>query len=450
MLSQLQTFTNYVRKNDLIGFSEVILLAVSGGKDSVAMTHLFHQAGFKIAIAHCNFNLRGEESVRDAEFVKYLSESLNVPFHPVDFDTSDYADKHKISIQMAARKLRYDFFEEIRQQFRYSKIAVAQHQNDAIETVILNLIRGTGIAGLHGIKTVRDHIIRPLMCFTRDDIENIINEGNFTFVEDSSNASAKYARNKIRLKIIPEMKAINPSLEETFQKNIAYFSELEQFLRTEIDKYKSKLFCSADDGSLKIKITDIRNLASPKFVLSEILMSYGFNLTSVNDILKGCYQQQSSGKVFFSDDYQIILNREELILERKNTANDQQETALIRQEDLEVKLSGFLLYQKTDTIVEKNSLKDKNLCHTDAEKLVYPLLLRKWEFGDKFIPMGMQGFKKISDFLINQKVPLHKKEEIFLLINGDGAVIWVCGYRTDNRFKITDDTKKITTFGLKK
>src|SRR5690606_34357149 len=198
MLSTIQILKEFINKNALFNVSNNILLAVSGGKDSVVMAHLFHKAGYKFGIAHCNFHLRGEESLRDENFVKELAQELNTPFHSINFDTIAYAEKHRISIQMAARDLRYNFFEEIRIQFNYEKIAVAQHKNDAIETVLLNLIRGTGIAGLHGIKLHRDHIIRPLLCLGREEIEQIIDENNFQFVEDSSNSVTKYVRNKIR------------------------------------------------------------------------------------------------------------------------------------------------------------------------------------------------------------------------------------------------------------
>lgn len=446
MLSQLQTFKDYIRKYALFDFSDTILLTVSGGKDSVAMAHLFHQAGCKFAVAHCNFHLRGQESVRDETFVKDLAEKLDVPFHLANFDTVAYADEHKISIQMAARELRYNFFDKICAQFGYDKIAVAQHQNDAMETVILNLIRGTGIAGLHGIKNIRKNIVRPLMCFTREDIDRIVDENGFSFVEDSSNSSDKYARNKIRLNIVPEMKEINPSLEDTFQKNIAYFSELEDFLRAEIDRYREKLLVRSGD-SFTIKIEDIQKLSSPRFILSELLIPFGFNTTSVNDILE-CCQKSASGRFFYSEEYRIITDRELIILEKKQPS-EHLNAVLINQQSVSVTYGNVTLLQSTASDFPEN-LQEKNFCHVDTNKLIYPLQLRKWELGDRFIPFGMIGFKKISDLLINLKLPINQKEHVLLLVNGNGAVIWVCGYRTDNRFKIGDESKKITTFELKK
>ncbi|RRN77657.1 tRNA lysidine(34) synthetase TilS [Pseudoxanthomonas sp. SGD-10] len=446
MLSQLQTFKDYINKHALIDFDDTILLAVSGGKDSVAMTHLFHRAGYKIAIAHCNFHLRGDESDRDELFVKTLAKQIEVPFHLAHFDTTGYAEENKISIQMAARELRYNYFQEICEKFGYQKTAIAQHQNDAIETVILNLIRGTGIAGLHGIKVLRKNIIRPLMCFSQEDINNIISQGKFEFVEDSSNASDKYARNKIRLNIVPEMKILNPSLEDTFQKNIAYFSELEKFVNREIETYKNRLLTPAKDG-LKIEIKKIKELSSSFFILSELLIPYGFNITSVKDILT-CCTAGHSGKIFLSNDYRIIVDRQFIILERKDTSTTKFFSIEIGKQDSFTSNSGVVILQKVSSDMPQN-LQDKNFCHVDTEKLVYPLILRKWSLGDKFIPFGMQGFKKVSDLLINLKVPINQKEKVLILENGDGKIIWVCGYRTDNRFKISEGTKKITTFELK-
>ncbi len=445
MLSQLQTLKDYIGKYALINFYDTVLLAVSGGKDSVAMTHLLHQAGYKIAIAHCNFQLREEESTRDEYFVKDLAQEIQAPFHLATFDTLAYAEEKKISIQMAARELRYNFFQELCDEFGYQKIAIAQHQNDAMETVILNLIRGTGIAGLHGIKMQRKNIIRPLMCFTREDIDKIIEDGNFLFVEDGSNASDKYARNKIRLNIIPEMKAINPSLEETFQKNISYFSELENFLKNELALYQKKLMRKSGDG-FTIAIAELKKLSSPTFILSELLMPFGFNATSIKDLLSCCFNG-SSGRVFFAEEYRIITDREFIFLE-KTKKTDDFTALLINEQDTIVNARNITLLQNSATALPGN-FKDNNFCYVDTSKLVYPLKLRKWKLGDKLIPFGMQGFKKVSDLLINLKVPVNQKEKVLILENGDSHIIWVCGYRTDNRFKISEGTKKITTFELK-
>ncbi|WP_353133016.1 tRNA lysidine(34) synthetase TilS, partial [Pseudopedobacter sp.] len=342
MLSQLKIFLDYIDKYDLFNKNETILLAVSGGRDSMVMAHLFHLAGFKIAIAHCNFHLRGDESIRDEQFVRNAALNLNIPIHITHFETTAYAEEHKISIQMAARELRYDFFDDLCVEFGYTKIAVAHHQNDAIETVLLNLIRGTGIAGLHGIKHTRNKIIRPLLCFTRDEIDAFVKEQNIDFVEDSSNASDKYARNKIRLKIVPEMEKINPSLNETFRKNINYFADLEEFIGLEIGKYKSALL-EKDNAGFKMRISRIADLKSKSFILSEILIPYGFNMTTVQDLLDVINRNSISGKKFLSDSHQILLDREYLFLQKI----PQQEIQSVSKIDTNTKcieFNGFIIH----------------------------------------------------------------------------------------------------------
>src|SRR6476659_1686496 len=314
MLLPVQQFKDFIKSHSLFAPQDKILLGLSGGKDSVVMTYLFAAAGFSFGLAHCNFNLRGEESNRDEHFAKSLADQLNVPFHVKRFDTEVYAREHKISIQMAARDLRYQFFEEIKLEFNYKKVAVAHHQSDAMETAILNLIRGTGIAGLHGIKAFRDGIVRPLMCFNSAAIEEMIIENDFKYVEDSSNASNKYMRNKIRLDIIPEMKKLNPSLEETFRKNIEYFADLEYFLNNEISSLRNRLF-NHQENHIEINIEDIISLNPNQFLLFELLKPYHFNSTTVENIISNL--DGISGKIFFSETHQILLDRETLILTTK-------------------------------------------------------------------------------------------------------------------------------------
>lgn len=445
MLSTLQILKEFINKNALFNVSNNILLAVSGGKDSVVMAHLFHKAGYKFGIAHCNFHLRGEESLRDENFVKELAQQLNTPFHSINFDTIAYAEEQKISIQMAARDLRYTFFEDIRTQFNYEKIAVAQHKNDAIETVLLNLIRGTGIAGLHGIKLHRDHIIRPLLCLGREEIEKIINEQNLQFVEDSSNSVTKYVRNKIRLKIIPEMKSINPSLEETFQKNITYFSELEDFTKQQIARYKEILF-EERDHYIQISIEKLKKINSLKFVLSELLLPFGFNLTSVQDLINTL--DNGSGKKFYSKNHLLFIDRSHLFIHEKDTILT--ENLIIEENATELLFNKFCLIQKPQEKKEEINFNNLNKAYLDLGLLIYPLKLRTWQEGDKFHPLGMKGAKKLSDYFINKKIPIADKQHIPILINGDGKIIWIAGYRLDERFKITDETEKIITFELKK
>ncbi len=445
MLLAAKQLQSFIKSNTLFSPTDKILLAVSGGKDSVAMAHLFFSLDFKFAIAHCNFNLRGEESKRDEDFVKNLAKKLNVSFHLTYFETQKFAEENKISTQMAARDLRYVYFEEIRTQFNYQKIAIAQHQNDAIETVLLNLIRGTGIAGLHGIKVQRENIIRPMLCFNSDNIANIINENNLAFVEDSSNASNKYIRNKIRLDIIPEMKKINPSLEQTFTKNLHHFNELEEFLNLEVEKLRSNILVKTDVG-FQIKITDILNLKPQNILLFEILKPFNFKETIIKDLIDAL--NGISGKQFFSNSHSIIIDRENILIQK--IENNHIEQITISEDENQLYFAGFD-FKKTILNAFPSSFKiDANAVYIDSDLLIYPLILRFWKQGDAFKPFGMDGVKKLSDFFINQKININEKNNIPILINGDGKIIWVCGLRSDDRFKIKPKTKKIIIFTVEK
>ncbi|OAQ37966.1 tRNA(Ile)-lysidine synthetase [Pedobacter psychrophilus] len=445
MLLAAKQLQDFIKSNALFNPTDKILLAVSGGKDSVAMAHLFFSLDFKFAIAHCNFNLRGEESKRDEDFVKNLSEQFNAPFHLTSFETQKFAEENKISTQMAARDLRYAYFDEIRTQFHYQKIAIAQHQNDAIETVLQNLIRGTGIAGLHGIKALRENIIRPMLCFNSDDIVNIVKENNLAFVEDSSNASNKYIRNKIRLDIIPEMKKINPSLEQTFTRNLYHFNELEEFLNLEVEKLRSIILVKTDAGFL-IKIADIQNLKPQNLLLFEILKPFNFKESVVKDIIDTL--NGISGKQFFSNTHSIIIDRENILIHV--IEENRIEEITISEDENQLYFAGFN-FKKTLLKTFPSSFKvDTNNIYVDSDLLIYPLTLRFWKQGDSFKPFGMNGVKKLSDFFINQKINIQQKNNIPILINGDGKIIWVCGLRSDDRFKIKPKTKKIIIFTVEK
>lgn len=445
MLLPVQQFKDFIQSHALFRPQDKILLAVSGGKDSVAMTQLFAAAGFSFGIAHCNFNLRGDESIRDQQFVKNLAEQLGVSFHLESFDTEIYAREHKISIQMAARDLRYTFFKKIKVQFNYQKIAIAHHQNDAMETVLLNLIRGTGIAGLHGIKPAREDIIRPLMCFNSAAIDEMIAENDFEYVEDSSNASNKYMRNKIRLDILPEMKKLNPSLEDTFRKNLEYFSDLEDFLNLQIENLKHQIF-EQKDHQIIVEIEDIKKLEPKKFLLFELFKEFNFNLTTIENILESL--DGISGKSFYSETHQVVLDRAQLLINKRQ--NEIFRAQKIDERQHLIDFNHFTISINKINGVPDNLKTDTNSIYIDAEELIYPLKLRTWQEGDRFQPFGMRGEKKISDFLIAEKVPVSQKKQIPILINGDGKVIWLCGLRADDRFKVKSNTEKIIILELKK
>jgi tRNA(Ile)-lysidine synthase len=440
----VKLFTDFIDQNNLFGHSSKVLAAVSGGMDSVLMVHLLQSAGFNFGIAHCNFQLRGDESAGDQEFCRSLAEKLQVPFHTINFDTLRYGAGEKISTQMAARDLRYEWFEEVRQQSGYSVIALAHHQNDAIETILLNLTRGTGIAGLHGILPKNNLLVRPLLFLTREDIKHIIDDNGLDYVEDSSNASVKYARNKIRLEVIPKLKELNPALEQTFEKNLQHFRQLETLLEQTVAGLKKDLFVF-DGEEIHLPLAALKKLAPQKLLLFHLLREFGVNETIVDDLISSL--DKHSGRVFETAGFRLIIDREQLIISKNNPTEN--EGILIRREDHEQDYPGYkmsILHDDSPLIIKNNPL----AVAVDTDLLIYPLTLRPWQLGDYFYPLGMKGNKKISDFFIGQKVPLHQKNQIPLLINGNGEVIWVGGYRPDERYKVSKETKKVTIFELMK
>jgi len=440
----VKRFTDFIEQNNLFGPDTQILAAVSGGMDSVLMAHLLKAAGFNFGIAHCNFQLRGDEALADQQFVTDLASQLQVPFHTVKFDTKQYAAEHKISIQMAARELRYQWFGQISRQSGYTVIALAHHQNDAIETILLNLTRGTGIAGLHGILPKNGSLVRPMLFLKRDEIEDLINANQLKYVEDSSNASAKYARNKIRLEVIPKLKELNPALENTFEHNLKYFRDLEILLEQQLDKLKTELFAFHGE-EIHLPVNEVKKLHPQSLLLFGLLQEYGFNKTTVEDIIS--VLGKHSGRVFESADFTLVLDRENLILSKKQTrAGD---TVNISENDHEVQYNNYrvnILHDDSPLIIKDNPLS----VSIDTDLLVYPLTLRQWQQGDHFHPLGMKGVQKLSDFFIHQKIPVHQKKDIPLLINGNGEIIWIGGYRPDERYKVSKKTKKVTIFELYK
>ena len=315
----LNSFTTYIKKEKLFSKTNTILLTVSGGIDSIVMCELFHQAGLKFGIAHCNFQLRGEESDTDELFVEELAEKYDVQFHSVSFNTAAYAKKNKLSIQLAARKLRYDWFEEIRSQFDYNYIATAHHQDDSIETFFINLIRGTGIAGLHGILPKQNSIIRPLLFTNKKEIELFAKKNKLKFREDSSNASDKYVRNKIRHQLIPLLKELNPNIHQTIADDIQRLSETEKVYKKEITNKRSKII-TEDRNGIRISIKALKKLNPIAPYLFEFLYPLGFNSSTTDEIIESLNKQ--SGKQFFSATHRLIKDRDFLFIESRNKTKE--------------------------------------------------------------------------------------------------------------------------------
>lgn len=438
----VKQFVEFIEKNKLFEAGNKILAAVSGGMDSVLMAHLLKAAGYNFGIAHCNFMLRGPESLADQEFTRSLAQQLGVNFYTTSFDTKEYAAAHKVSIQMAARELRYQWFGHLCKTEGYRVISLAHHQNDSIETILLNLTRGTGIAGLHGILPVNGQLVRPLLFLTRADIMTIVEQEGLAFVEDSSNSSVKYARNKIRHQVVPLLKELNPSIETTFENNLKHFRDMEILLNLKVEELKQNMLVF-HEGEVHISLDDINKLNPQRLLLFKLLQPYNFTDTVIDDLISALGKH--SGRVFENADFTLVVDRGKVIISKRTTPQD--DRVEIGDTDSHVTYKGYkltLLHDDSALIVKDNPM----AVSVDAELLVYPLTVRAWEQGDYFYPLGMKTRKKLSDFFINEKVPLNRKNEVPVLINGNGDIIWVGGYRLSERYKVSDNTKKVTIFEL--
>ncbi len=430
-------FNSYYQKNRLFVKTDKILLTVSGGMDSMAMVYLFKQNNLSFGVAHCNFQLRGDDASKDEEFVKTFATNNNIAFHAEAFDTQKYATEKGISIQMAARELRYDWFEKIRTEHHYDYIATAHHKNDVAETMLINLTKGTGLAGLHGIKNKNEKIVRPLLCFKRADIVNYVKENNIPYREDLSNSDTKYTRNAIRHQIIPELEKINPNLIETLTVAANQFLEDEKIIADKIVIAKEQLFEEEDDG-YHIEIAKLKELTPLNSYLYYFLRDYNFNASTVNDIIEGLDSQ--SGKTFLSSTHQIVKDRKSLILKKV-------EVNPIERIEIKSTKEFPFNWRLTDYSDDFKMETSKQYAYIDAEKIQFPLMLRKWEQGDAFQPLGMKGNKKISDFLIDNKVSVLDKDKIKVLESKD-QILWVVGHRIDDNFKIRSSTKKVLILSI--
>lgn len=439
----IERFKNFIQTENLFQPDDKILLAVSGGIDSMVLVDLFNQLDVSFGIAHCNFQLREADSERDEEFVKNTAGELLVPVYTVKFETVSYQKEKNISLQMAARELRYHWFQKLMQKENYKYLATAHHCNDSLETVLLNITRGTGIEGMHGILPKSNHLIRPLLFASKNEVMEYAEENEIEWREDSSNSSVKYKRNRFRHNIMPELKIINPSIEVSFKETVKKMSGVEAVFFKTIEAWK-KAICKQKGDEIWISLDEIKSDPDLTIKLYYLLKDYNFNFRQIEQIEKLIHEK--SGKFISSVTHQLIRDRGNFILVEKKEIPIVEK--LISEDCSELSISGLKLkIEQEDRSEQTTFSKDKLLAQFDFESLSFPLKIRHWKTGDSFYPLGMKNKKKLSDFLIDIKMPIHKKAEVLVLESG-GKIIWVLGQRIDNRFKITDKTKKITKIEL--
>jgi len=426
----LQKLQQHIQKNFPFLQQKKLLIAISGGIDSVVLTHLLHQLHFNISLAHCNFKLRGNDSDVDEQFVVNLGKTLQIKTVTKAFETEKIAKKNKESIQITARKLRYNWFKELQKTHHLDYVLTAHHADDNLETFFINLSRGTGLEGFTGIPPVNKKIVRPLLLFSRDEILAYAKEHQITWREDLSNASNKYLRNKIRHQIVPVLKEINPTFLKSFEKTITHLQESQQIVNDAIANVKKTVFTND-----KIDIQKIQQLSHPKSYLYQLLKPYGF--TEWNDVANLLNAQ--TGKQVFSKTHRLLKDRHFLILSEKSNENEMTSTYLIHKNDTQITFPIRLQLENVHFVSEKNI----KTIYVDKDLLKYPLILRKWRKGDYFYPAGMQGKKKVSKYFKDEKMSLLEKEKTWLLCNNDHRIIWIEGKRQDRCTMVNENTKHI-------
>lgn len=436
MTELIQRLDKFISSKQLIKDDDTLLITVSGGIDSMFLLNYLVNKNYKLAVAHCNFGLRGKESDGDEALVKSYCEAHNIKFHVKKFKTELHSKTKGISIQMAARDLRYHWFNELCEAEKYTKIVTAHHKTDNAETILLNLVRGTGLKGMEGIAEVAGNKIRPLLCLNRDEIEQLVQEQKINYREDSSNLSDKYYRNRLRHHVLPQLQAINPSFENTLKTNADIVIQANSFINHFIEIIKKDVL-ELDKNSVIIDISKLLKWPEPQFVLYNLLAEFGFNSATVEDVFNSLAGQ--SGKQFFSETHRLILNRHQLIIEPIS----------------HLPFQSFVMTQETKTIetphhhwqfeivVSNLKFQISNLeAQFDFEKLIFPLILRPWQQGDKIKPLGMKGHKKVSDILIDKKLSISEKEKIWVLIS-DYELVWVSGLVVSEDYKANPITQQV-------
>lgn len=430
MKEQIQ---QYIIQHQLLSGEKPVVVGISGGADSVALLHILVSLGYKCIAAHCNFNLRGDESFRDEQFTIDFTKRLQVPLCKISFETNKYAQENRLSVEMAARELRYRWFEELLNTYDADAVAVAHHRDDSVETLLINLTRGSGLTGLTGIKPKNGNVVRPLLCVSREDIYAYIENNGLEYVTDSSNSSDIYTRNFIRLKVIPLLEEINPSVKASLARTANHLYDASLIYNHSIEEARKVII-----QNNRLSISALLSFPAPATILYEMLKPYGFSRTVCESIFT--VLEKDSGKIFYSSTHRLLKDRSDLLIDV--LSGEESKAYLINLEDdnvdLPVELKPEIVVIKEDYQIEK----DKKFAYFDFDKLSFPLVLRHWQEGDWFVPFGMKGKKKISDYFSDKKFSLFDKEKTWLLCSGQD-VIWIVGERTDNRYRIEKTTKRV-------
>jgi tRNA(Ile)-lysidine synthase len=435
----LKTFQQNITDQHLCSRGEKILVAVSGGPDSVVLLDLFDKSGFEISIAHCNFKLRGKESDEDETLVKELAGKYQKAFFVKDFETEKYADEHGLSIQEAARELRYNWFERLADQHGFDRIALGHHRDDAEETFFINLIRGSGLTGLKSIPAKRGRFIRPLLFASRQSVETYAEEHGLKCRQDSSNASDKYLRNRIRHHLIPLLGEIDGRAKEGLAKSLSNLEE-DYLILQELINEKRKKMIIRNGEYLTISINDLLTLQPVQTWSYYLLFPFGFNRDTTDSIARSS-EEKESGKIFISVSHELLVDREHLFI-RDREAKPSSETMLIHLHDEQIDHPVGMEFKVVDNEDSGFGVSGNTTVWFDLDKLHFPLKLRSWKTGDSIRPFGMEGSKLVSDILTDEKVNLFDKEKVMVLESG-GVIIWILGIRRSDHFKVGENTRKV-------
>ena len=437
--------SQYIDRHDLLSPSGRYLVALSGGADSVALFRMLLRLGYKVEAVHCNFKLRGEESFRDETFCENLCREHGVTFHTVHFDTADYAALHKLSIEMAARELRYNHFEKLRNDLDMDGICVAHHKDDNVETMLINLVRGTGLSGLTGMTPQNGYILRPLLTVSHTDLQEYLQELNQPYVTDSTNLTTDFTRNKIRLTLVPLLEELNPAATDNIAKTIDRLAEAEKVFNHALKMHAKDVIVVEEETPrwrLGVSIDKLQQTPSPEYVLFLLIHPLGFTPAQIEQIAQS--RDQQTGKLWQSSKFTLVIDRKTLLIEESITVDELARTMRIPEEgnyvftpNVRIKVSKGVNYEHF------TPSKMPHCVHLDMANIAFPLTVRHLKTGDRFVPFGMRSSKLVSDFLTDRKRSYFDRQRQLAVFDANDTLLWLVGERTDNRFRVTERTHHV-------